>query len=38
VAALDLREWKVDRLIDAGPLADGLAWVAAPHGAPPRRR
>jgi len=21
------REWKVDRLIEAGPLADGLAWA-----------
>jgi DNA-binding beta-propeller fold protein YncE len=29
VAVIDLVEWKVDRLIDAGPLADGLAWAVA---------
>jgi YVTN family beta-propeller protein len=29
VAAIDLVAWKVDRLIDAGPMADGLAWAAA---------
>ncbi|HEY6555531.1 MAG TPA: hypothetical protein VI669_19395, partial [Vicinamibacteria bacterium] len=29
VAVIDLAEWKVDRLIDAGPMADGLAWAAA---------
>lgn len=28
VAALDLKTWKV-RLIDSGPLADGLAWAVA---------
>jgi YVTN family beta-propeller protein len=29
VAAIDLKTWAV-RLIDSGPLADGLAWAAAP--------
>ena len=28
VAVLDLAKWDVERLIDAGPLADGLAWAA----------
>jgi len=28
VAAIDLKEWKVARLIDVGALADGLAWVS----------
>jgi len=28
VAVIDLTQWKVDRLIDAGPLADGLAWAS----------
>lgn len=28
VAVLDLEAWKVERLIDAGALADGLAWAA----------
>ena len=27
VAAIDLAQWKVTRLIDAGKLADGLAWA-----------
>jgi DNA-binding beta-propeller fold protein YncE len=27
VAAIDTREWKVARLINAGPGADGLAWA-----------
>lgn len=27
VAAINLADWKVDRLIDAGPGADGLAWA-----------
>ena len=27
VAVLDLTAWTVDKLIDAGPLADGLAWA-----------
>jgi DNA-binding beta-propeller fold protein YncE len=27
VAAIDLSEWKVDKLIDAGSRADGLAWA-----------
>jgi YVTN family beta-propeller protein len=30
VAEIDLAAWKVSRLIDAGPLADGLAWASAP--------
>jgi len=32
VAEIDLGEWRVARLIDAGPLADGLAWVATAGG------
>ena len=28
VAVIDLAEWKVERLIQAGPMADGLAWAA----------
>jgi DNA-binding beta-propeller fold protein YncE len=28
VAEIDLVEWKVARLIAAGPMADGLAWAA----------
>ena len=36
VAVIDLSEWKVDRLIDAGSLADGLAWAPA-SGAVPQR-
>ena len=31
VAAIDLQSWKVDRLIEAGPVADGLAWAASPR-------
>ena len=27
VAVIDLGEQKLDKLIDAGPLADGLAWA-----------
>jgi DNA-binding beta-propeller fold protein YncE len=27
VAVLDLKEWKVQKLIDAGHGADGLAWA-----------
>lgn len=27
VAVIDLKEWTVERLIEAGPMADGLAWV-----------
>jgi DNA-binding beta-propeller fold protein YncE len=30
VAVIDLKEQKVERLIDAGPAADGLAWAVAP--------
>ena len=29
VAAINLQTWKVDQLIDAGKLADGLAWAQA---------
>jgi YVTN family beta-propeller protein len=29
VAVIDLKNWNVAKLIDAGPGADGLAWVAA---------
>jgi len=29
VAVIDTKDWKVDRLIEAGPMADGLAWAAA---------
>jgi YVTN family beta-propeller protein len=28
VAVIDLEQWKVERLIPAGPMADGLAWAA----------
>jgi len=28
VAVIDLKNWKVEKLIDAGPGADGLAWAA----------
>jgi len=27
VAAIDLSDWKVNKLIDAGKNADGLAWA-----------
>ena len=27
VVAIDLNSWHVDKIIDAGPLADGLAWA-----------
>jgi len=27
VAAINLNSWQVDQIIDAGPLADGLAWA-----------
>ena len=30
VAVIDLAEWKVERLIPAGPMVDGLAWAAQP--------
>jgi YVTN family beta-propeller protein len=30
VAVIDLVAWKVERLIPAGPMADGLAWAAQP--------
>jgi len=30
VAEIDLAKWKVERLIPAGPMADGLAWAAQP--------
>jgi DNA-binding beta-propeller fold protein YncE len=30
VAEIDLADWKVSRLISAGPLADGLAWAPQP--------
>ena len=30
VAVIDLAQWKVEFLIDAGAGADGLAWVPAP--------
>jgi hypothetical protein len=29
VAVVDLEAMKVERLIEAGPLADGLAWAVA---------
>ena len=29
IAVIDLKEWKVERLIEAGPYADGLAWAAS---------
>jgi DNA-binding beta-propeller fold protein YncE len=28
VAAIDVTDWKVEKLIDAGKGADGLAWAA----------
>ena len=28
LAVIDLKKWSVSQLIDAGPGADGLAWVA----------
>ena len=28
VAVIDLADWKVTKLIDVGPVADGLAWAA----------
>jgi len=30
VAEIDLEEWKVNRLVDAGPFVDGMAWAASP--------
>jgi hypothetical protein len=30
VAEIDLTDFKLARLIDAGPTADGLAWASAP--------
>jgi hypothetical protein len=27
VAEINLAQWKVERLIQAGPMADGLAWA-----------
>lgn len=27
VAAINLNSWQVDKIVDAGPLADGLAWA-----------
>jgi hypothetical protein len=30
VAVLDLKTWQVVQAIDAGPGADGLAWVVRP--------
>ena len=38
VAEIDLREWTLTRLIDAGPMADGLAWAAAAPRPSPRPR
>ena len=29
VAVIDLKNWKVEKLIDAGPGADGIAWAGA---------
>ncbi len=29
VAVINLKTWEVDRLIEAGPMADGLAWAPA---------
>ena len=29
IAVIDTKEWKVKKLIDAGPVADGLAWANA---------
>jgi DNA-binding beta-propeller fold protein YncE len=30
VAVIDLTAWKVEQLIPAGPMADGLAWAPQP--------
>jgi hypothetical protein len=30
VAVLDLRAWRLERAIDSGPVADGLALAGAP--------
>jgi hypothetical protein len=30
VAVIDLKEWRVMKLIEAGPGADGLAWANLP--------
>ena len=30
VAALDLRAWRLERLFESGPMADGLALAVAP--------
>lgn len=30
VSVVDVATWKVSRLIQAGPMVDGLAWAAAP--------
>jgi DNA-binding beta-propeller fold protein YncE len=27
VAAIDLKTWKTGKIIEAGPMADGLAWA-----------
>jgi len=29
VAVLNLKDWRVERLIDVGPVDDGLAWAGA---------
>jgi hypothetical protein len=29
IAAINLKTWRVDKLIDVGPEADGLAWASA---------
>jgi hypothetical protein len=29
VAVINLRDWKVEKLIAVGPVDDGLAWAAA---------
>jgi DNA-binding beta-propeller fold protein YncE len=29
IAVIDTKNWKVEKLIDAGPGADGLAWAKA---------
>jgi DNA-binding beta-propeller fold protein YncE len=29
IAVIDVKDWKVKKLIDAGPGADGLAWAVA---------
>lgn len=31
VAVIDLERWTVERLIEAGPMADGLAWAPPPR-------